>query len=189
MDAQSPATPTEVSAKPAATPPPFPQRRDRYGLPIGRRLATSTSVAYFAGFFLGISHGGKTAALRFRAENSHRLPTSQRGWYIYHKVKNMYVVRASFWEGNKMGGKLAPWACAFFAMEEAVDRLRTPESIGRRKARMTGAIVADECGTEVGAEEQNRDFLSTTVAALGVAGGFSLWSRWPLHFLLHQLFY
>ena len=50
-----------------------------------------------------------------------------------------------------MGPKVAFWGGGFFVVEEAVDRLR-----GRN------------------------DFLSTLVAGLGVAGGFSLWSKYSL---------
>lgn len=53
-------------------------------------------------------------------------------------------------EGFKMGGKVSIWVGGFFTVEEAVDRLRG----GRR------------------------DFFSTVVAGLGMAGGFSLWSVW-----------
>ena len=51
-----------------------------------------------------------------------------------------------------MGTKVGFWAGSFFTIEEAVDRIR-----GGRK-----------------------DFLSTVVAGLSVAGGFSAWNRFPL---------
>lgn len=51
-------------------------------------------------------------------------------------------------EGFKMGGKVGVWVGGFFTVEEAVDRLRG----GRR------------------------DVLSTVVAGLSIAGGFSVWS-------------
>lgn len=92
------------------------------------------------------------ASLRFRAENSHRLPTSQRGWYLYHKTKNYYVARDALREGFRMGARLGVWVGAFMLIEEAVDQLRW----------------------------LHRDFLSTTVAGLSVAGAFSLWNRLPV---------
>lgn len=52
-------------------------------------------------------------------------------------------------EGLKLGSKVAFWAGGFFVVEEAVDRVRGGK----------------------------RDFVSTVVAGLGVAGGFSLWSK------------
>lgn len=55
-------------------------------------------------------------------------------------------------EGFKMGGKIGFWVGTFFTVEEAIDRVRG----GRR------------------------DFLSTVVAGLGVAGGFSAWRKFFL---------
>ncbi len=55
-------------------------------------------------------------------------------------------------EGFKMGGKVAIWVGGFFTVEEAVDRLRGGK----------------------------RDFFSTVVAGLGMAGGFSLWSEYSI---------
>lgn len=51
----------------------------------------------------------------------------------------------------KMGAKCGFWVGGFFTAEEAVDRLRGEE-----------------------------DFLSTVVAGLGVAGVFTLWSKFGL---------
>lgn len=87
------------------------------------------------------------AGMRFRAENSHRFPTSQTGWYLYHKSKNYHVMLGGIKEGIKMGLKVGVWAGSFFVIENYVD--------GQR-------------GT--------KDFVSTAVAGLGVAGSFSLWS-------------
>lgn len=89
------------------------------------------------------------AGFRFRAENSHRLPTTSTGWFLYHKSKNYHTAFGGVKEGIKMGGKVSFWVGGFFMVEEAVDDLRG----GRR------------------------DFLSTLVAGLSVAGGFSAWSK------------
>ena len=88
------------------------------------------------------------AGLRFRAENSHRFPTSATGWYLYHKSKNYHKMLGGLKEGFRMGGKVAFWGGSFFAFEELIDSAR---------------------GT--------KDFASTVVAGLSVAGGFSLWSK------------
>jgi len=109
---------------------------------------TASSLAFACGGILGLSHGSQMASLRFRAENSHRLPTSQRGWYLYHKTKNYYVMRDAGKEAFRMGGKLGAWVGLFVLTEEAVDRLRW----------------------------RHEDFASSTVAGLSVAGAFSLWS-------------
>ncbi|MCJ1376227.1 hypothetical protein MMC20_007468 [Loxospora ochrophaea] len=55
-------------------------------------------------------------------------------------------------EGLKMGAKMGFWAGTFFTVEEAVDLVRGG----------------------------SQDFLSSVVAGLSVAGGFSAWNRLPL---------
>ena len=87
------------------------------------------------------------AGMRFRAEHAHVFPTTTTGWYFYHKSKNYNAMLGAVKEGFRMGGKVAFWAGSFLAIEEAVDGWR-------------GA----------------RDFVSTVIAGLSVAGGFSAWS-------------
>ena len=120
---------------------------NRLSIPFSIRLPTATAGAFITGMALGLSHGSKTAGLRFRAENSHRFPTTSTGWYLYHKTKNYHAMLGGIKEGMKMGFKISFWAGSFFLIEEAVDRLR---------------------GT--------KDFLSTVVAGLSISGGFSAWS-------------
>jgi hypothetical protein len=71
---------------------------------------------------LGFIRTRRLAAHQFLAENSHRLPTSDAGWYLYHRAKNYRVV----WKGAKGGVKysLAGGACAFLygLVEEAWDQ-------------------------------------------------------------------
>ncbi|KAI9821094.1 MAG: hypothetical protein M1827_003828 [Pycnora praestabilis] len=135
-------------------PPPFssPTHEPRLSTPFAIRLPLSVAISSLTGLTLGLSHGSQTAGLRFRAENAHRLPQTPTGWYLYHKSKNYQVMLGSVKEGFKMGGKVGFWVGAFFTMEEALDQAR-----GDRK-----------------------DFLSTVLAGLSVAGGFSLWNRFPL---------
>lgn len=121
---------------------------ERLGLTPVARIALASGLSYVTGFVLGNAHGGRNAALRFRAENSHRLPTRQADWYRYHKAKHAYVLLASIKEGNRMGLRLVPWVALFYGIEEAVDN------------------------------KFQRDFMSTTVAALAVSGSFSLWSAY-----------
>lgn len=96
---------------------------------------------------MGMAHGSKTTALRFRAENAHRQPTTATGWYLYHKSKNYNVMYGGITQGLKTAGRFGAFVGGFFTVEEAVDRLR---------------------GT--------KDFVSTVVAGLGIAGAFSVWS-------------
>ncbi|KAE8450663.1 hypothetical protein EG329_006007 [Mollisiaceae sp. DMI_Dod_QoI] len=123
----------------------------RFSLPFPMRLTAATSLSFLTGIALGIPHGSQTAGLRFRAENAHRLPTTPTGWYLYHKSKNYNMALAGVKEGLRMGAKVSFWTAGFFSIEEMFDRYR---------------------GT--------KDFLNTVIASLSVAGGFSLWNRFPV---------
>ncbi|KAM3086165.1 hypothetical protein ACMFMG_000301 [Clarireedia jacksonii] len=127
------------------------KQESRMSLPIQLRLPAATTISFLAGMGLGLSHGAQSAGLRFRAENAHRLPKDSTGWYLYHKSKNYHMALGGVKEGLKMGGKIAVWTAGFLATEEILDQFR-----GRK------------------------DFLSTVVASLSVAGGFSLWNRFPV---------
>ncbi|KAI9755785.1 MAG: hypothetical protein M4579_004148 [Chaenotheca gracillima] len=125
--------------------------RPRLSLPFSGRVTFCTAISCLAGFGLGASHGSQTAGFRFRAEHAHKLPQSSTGWYLYHKSKNYNMMFGGVKEGLRMGGKVGFFVASFFTIEEAVDRVK---------------------GT--------RDFVSTVVGGLGVAGGFSLLNRLPL---------
>ncbi|MCJ1365701.1 hypothetical protein MMC16_004826 [Acarospora aff. strigata] len=144
----------ELIADDPNAPPPLsaPTLAPRLSLPFSVRLPIASSVSFFTGMALGLSHGSQLTGLRYRAENAHRLPQTPTGWYLYHKSKNYHMMLGGVKEGFKMGGKVSVWVGGFFTVEEAVDRLRG----GRR------------------------DFFSTVVAGLGIAGGFSLWNRFPI---------
>ncbi len=124
---------------------------NRLSIPFGLRFPAATGAALITGLSLGLSHGSKISGLRFRAENSHRLPTTTTGWYLYHKSKNYHMMLGGIKEGLKMGSKIAFWGGGFFVVEEAIDRLR---------------------GT--------KDFVSTVIAGLSVSGGFSAWSEYSI---------
>ncbi|OBT72161.1 hypothetical protein VF21_08768 [Pseudogymnoascus sp. 05NY08] len=123
----------------------------RLSLPPPTRLLLGTSTGFLVGLTLGGSHGFGLAGLRFRAENAHRLPKEPTGWYLYHKSKNYRMMLEGVKEGVRMGGRVAVWTGVFLGVEEVVDVVR-----GRR------------------------DVGGTVVASLSVAGGFSLWNRFPL---------
>ncbi|KAL8838398.1 MAG: hypothetical protein Q9170_002158 [Blastenia crenularia] len=117
----------------------------RLYMPFFMRVSTCSSLAFFAGAALGGIHGSKLASMRFRAENSHRFPTTTHGWYLYHKSKNYNCALAAIKEGLKFGPRIAGWAGGVFFVEETVDHLR---------------------GT--------RDAGSTVIAGLAMSGIFSL---------------
>ncbi|KAL8873724.1 MAG: hypothetical protein Q9174_000855 [Haloplaca sp. 1 TL-2023] len=69
-------------------------------------------------------NGSKMAALRFRAENAHRMPTTPTGWYQYHKSKHYNVALEAMKSGMRFGLRLPVWALGFIVIEDSVDRLR-----------------------------------------------------------------
>ncbi|KAL8675192.1 MAG: hypothetical protein Q9168_000445 [Polycauliona sp. 1 TL-2023] len=135
---------------PAFFPPTY-LRDDRLSTTFGNRFIVGSAAAFLGGMSLGVAHGSKTAALRFRAENSHRFPTTSTGWYQYHKSKNYVCIFEGVKAGFRLGARLAGWAASFFYLEEVVDDFRN-----------------------------RRDFLSTAVASLTVSGIFSIKNRFNM---------
>ena len=144
--------------EPLTTTPSLQETYERLGLSPRNRLLTGAGVAYAGGILFGLSIGGRTAGLRFRAENAHRLPTNKRGWYLYHQEKNKQVIWESFKEGNRMGWRLSPLVVLFIGTEEVIDTLRSKGD----------------------GDDSRKDFLSTTVAGMTVAGTYSWWHRLPM---------
>ncbi|KAI9861298.1 MAG: hypothetical protein M1824_002505 [Vezdaea acicularis] len=156
--ATPPIPPSAYSTPQASSAPPLsdPTSTARLSLPPLLRLPLGATLSFFTGTLLGISHGSSTTALRFRAENAHRLPTTPTGWYLYHKSKNYAMMLGGVKEGFRMGLKVGWWGGVFFVAEEAVDQLRNRWGGGK-------------------------DAGSTLVAGLGVSGGFALWNRFTIH--------
>lgn len=113
-----------------------------------RRLFLGVLGGFFVGAITGASHGSQEAGLRFRAENSHRLPKSDKGWYFYHKTKNYQMMFHGIKGSFRTGPRLSFLVGGFFVAEEVVDRVR-----------------------------ERQDFLSTTIAGAGVGGLHSLWRK------------
>lgn len=120
----------------------------RLSLPFSLRLPMAAAFPFIGGMVVGSSYGYQLAGLRFRAENSHRLPTTATGWYLYHKAKNYQMAYQGIKEGVKLGSKLSFWTTGYFLLEDALD-----DSRGRK------------------------DFISSVLAGLVIAGGFSLFSE------------
>ncbi|KAI1819877.1 hypothetical protein F4861DRAFT_106542 [Xylaria intraflava] len=120
----------------------------RLSIPPLIRIPAAATTAFGIGMSLGLAHGSKMAGLRFRAEHAHRLPTSTTGWYLYHKSKNYHLAFGGLKEGLKVGAKLGLLSTSMFCAENLFDVYRG-----------------------------GQDFVSTVMASLAVAGGFSLWNR------------
>ncbi|KAI0538897.1 hypothetical protein GGR58DRAFT_274020 [Xylaria digitata] len=120
----------------------------RLSIPPLVRIPAAATTAFGIGMTLGLAHGSKMAGLRFRAEHAHRLPTTTTGWYLYHKSKNYHLAFGGLKEGVKVGARLGVLSTAMFCAENLFDVYRG-----------------------------SQDFISTVMASLAVAGGFSLWNR------------
>ena len=151
----------------------------RISQPFILRLPLYATVAGFSGFLLGTKKGGQDAGLRFRAEHAHRLPTTQTGWYLYHKSKNYHIALGGIYEGVRMSWRLAPWAGLFVAMEEGIDRGRATVVREWRSHRDFNEPTEREVRDER-AVAGNKDFVSTMLAGLASAGMFAAWKRMPL---------
>jgi len=178
----TPSTPplpsTEITA---LTPGPTLHRSspERLGMNFDKRILLAGFSAFACGFTLGSTHAGRLASLRFRAENAHRLPISRPGWYLYHKSKNYYKMKAGIVEGMRKGVWLASWASVFFVIEESMDVFRGTWRAGRTLEEMEGIDELDfkNMKREV---EKNRDFVSSTIAGMVTGGLWSAWNAFPM---------
>ncbi|KAH7121117.1 hypothetical protein B0J11DRAFT_491025 [Dendryphion nanum] len=152
---------------------------ERLGMTFDKRLLLALTSSFFCGFTLGASHSGHLSSLRFRAENAHRLPISQPGWYLYHKSKNYAKAKDGIISGVRRGAHLATWTSIFFIVEESMDVFRGTWRAGRTLREMEGVDELDmkDMGVCV---EGSRDFVSSGVAGMVTAGIWSAWNAFPM---------
>lgn len=134
-----------VRSGPFSFPPSPADNELRLSSAFASRAFAAMSLAFLGGGVLGGYHGSTMASLRFRAENSHRFPTTMKGWYLYHKSKNYHCMLNAVKQGLRLGPRLAGWTGGFLFLEEAVDHWRG-----------------------------SRDAISSVVAGLALSGIFSI---------------
>ncbi|KAH4212786.1 hypothetical protein HBH64_013110 [Parastagonospora nodorum] len=156
-----------------------PTNSPRLGMPFDRRLLLTTFLSGLCGFTLGSTSAGRLASLRFRAENAHRLPISQPGWYLYHKSKNYYKWRAGITEGLRKGGLVAAWSSVFFIVEESLDIFRGTWRAGRSLSEMEGVDELDIARVDRGVGK-SRDAWSSAGAGMVTGGLWSAWHGFPV---------
>lgn len=164
---------------PALAPPVLRASPDRLGMSFDRRLVLAAFSSGIAGFTLGASHAGNMASLRFRAENAHRLPKSQPGWYLYHKSKNYYKAKEGVQVGVRKGAWVAAWTSVFLVVEESMDVFRGTWRAGRTLTEMEGIDELDMKAMDKSIR-RNRDFLSSTLAGIVTSGLWSAWHAFPM---------
>jgi hypothetical protein len=99
-------------------------RSQRMGIAPVPRMLLLTGIGGATGFFRGLFRGASRAGLQFRAENAHRQPKTQNGWYYYHRAKNYKMVLAAFrsgtWNALQLGGLVG----VYTGTEAGIDFLR-----------------------------------------------------------------
>lgn len=138
---------------------------ERLSIPLVLRAPTLMLASFTCGFTLGASQGATKGAYRYRAENAHRLPTTQTGWFLYQKSKNYHAMLGGMKEGVRFGSICTGWATLFMMTEEMVDLSRA-----RLFARGDDDIATGQ-----------RDFGSTVIAGMTLAGLYS-WKRGLDHY-------
>jgi hypothetical protein len=77
---------------------------------------------------MGFVNGHRVADLKFRAENSHRTPKSEKGWYFYHRSKSHYAVLGGMKMAARTGVLMSLMVGMFFVLEDQFDNIRGGQS-------------------------------------------------------------
>jgi hypothetical protein len=125
---------------------------ERLSLATPERITLAMLINACTAFASGCHQGARTSGLRFLAENSHRMPKSQKGWYIYHRYKKNKMMIGGLQAGVKRTLQWSIWPGVFLGTEAMLDDLRGGTS---------------------------KDFFSTTVAGVVTGGIYSLLSKSP----------
>jgi hypothetical protein len=150
--------------------------QERLSINLNDRIGLSAIIGAASGLLIGTIKGSQDAGFRFRAENAHRLPTSQRGWFLYHKSKNYNMMLGGVREGFKQAQKFAFWTVLFFVLEEGIDHGRVRIAKEIQRWRRKDSLRLDDNASILASQ---RDALSSAFAGLGSAGFFSIFSRFP----------
>ncbi|KAF9563707.1 hypothetical protein CPC08DRAFT_632407 [Agrocybe pediades] len=110
-----------------------PKQEIRLNIP--PRFIIIPGTAVIIGCATGIVNGGRTASMRFLAENAHRPPTTVQGWYFYKKTKNYRVMLGGLKGAGRDASKMGAIALGYVTLEEGLGRL------GWGSAKYIGATV------------------------------------------------
>ncbi|KAJ6539121.1 hypothetical protein B0H19DRAFT_1078301 [Mycena capillaripes] len=106
-----------------------------YSITLPPRLYTVPLGAVLLGSVIGVNRGARLASLRFLAENAHRMPRTQKGWYYYHKTKNYRVALGALRGAARDGGYLGAATLGWVGLEEGLKK------VGWGRVAMSGAGV------------------------------------------------
>ena len=93
-------------------------------MPPGARTALGMANAGFLGITSGFIREYQSAALRFRAENAHRTPRTEKNWYYYHSAKWYYAMTEGMISSLKWGLRMSAITGGYLQLENAVDNIR-----------------------------------------------------------------
>ncbi|KAF2669150.1 hypothetical protein BT63DRAFT_251343 [Microthyrium microscopicum] len=130
-----------------------PDHSQRLSLEPAGRIPAFLTFGFVFGGILGLANEYRRASLRFRAENAHRLPRSEKNWFFYHRAKSNYALAAAMPTGAKWGLRTSGMTLLFLLIEQGLDAARGGTS---------------------------KDFLSSTAAGFAFGGVYSLWRRFDL---------
>ncbi|KAJ3519700.1 hypothetical protein NMY22_g13081 [Coprinellus aureogranulatus] len=91
-------------------------------LNIPPRMYQIPLTAVGVGCAIGIMRGGRSASLRFLAENAHRPPKTVQGWYFYKKTKNYRVMWGALKGAARESSRLGGITGAYVLLEEGMNR-------------------------------------------------------------------
>ncbi|KAF8204936.1 hypothetical protein BJ912DRAFT_1052242 [Pholiota molesta] len=111
------------------------EKKEPIHLTIPPRMLAVPATAFIVGAAIGIMRGGRTASLRFLAENAHRPPTTVQGWYFYNKTKNYKVMLGALKGAGAEAGKLTALGVTYVGLEEGMER------VGWGQGKHMGAAV------------------------------------------------
>ena len=111
-------------------------------LNIATRFYLVPCAAFTVGSVIGLVRGGRTASLRFLAENVHRAPTTVQGWYFYNKTKNYKVILGGLKGAGLEGGRLGVVGLGWVGMEWVVERMGWGEMKEISAAIGTGGLYS-----------------------------------------------
>ena len=84
----------------------------------------ATALSAFSGGFLGAMATVHQSSLQYTVEHAHAKPSTQQGWYIYHRRKNFVLLWQFLKQGGYYGGKFGAWMGLFFGVDVALDVVR-----------------------------------------------------------------
>ncbi|KAJ7228888.1 hypothetical protein GGX14DRAFT_346062 [Mycena pura] len=147
--------------------------QDAYRLTVPSRVYAVPLGGVLVGAVIGMNRGARMASLRFLAENAHRTPTTQKGWYYYHKTKNYRVILGALRGAARDGVYLGAVTLGWVGLEEGL------RAAGWGRVAMSGAGLGT-AGIFCGLYRLTWKVARQTIA-LGLVGGGSMdLLRWAI---------